>query len=151
MGLVYVSMKTELRITQPVVKALVEHGANDWPRPPRLALHMGRPTRIHKGAESRRFHYIVEWAEHMHLTQADIVRALDVDKGTVSRWFSGSIPSGMSLIRLTLLLTGNKDEPAALFRHPDDDWMAKLLRGRSADERDRIKAIIEVAFPRPAA
>jgi transcriptional regulator with XRE-family HTH domain len=139
-------MAISLRITQQTVKAIDAFGANDWPRLPPVALRMGRPTRT----DRRRFHYIVEWAEHRRLTQADIMRALGVDKSTVSRWFSGSIPSEMYLIPLTALLTGDGDEPAALFRHPDDDWMARLLRGRTADEERRIKAMIEAAFPRAA-
>jgi transcriptional regulator with XRE-family HTH domain len=144
-------MTTELRIMQHVVKALDAFGANDYLQLPPVALRMGRPTRIHKSATPHRFHYIVEWAERRNLTQADISRSLSVDKSTVSRWFSGAIPSEMYLIPLTALLVGEDEEPAALFRHPNDDWMAKLLRGRPTDEQNRITAMIEAAFPRPAA
>lgn len=132
---------------QQIVKALDAFGTNDWPQLPPVPLRMSRP----KNADLYRFHYIVEWAERRNLTQADITRALHADKSTVSRWFSGSIPSEMYLVPLTALLTGDGDEPAALFRHPDDDWMARLLRGRPADEVSRIKAMIEAAFPKRAA
>jgi transcriptional regulator with XRE-family HTH domain len=136
---------------QQLVKAVDAFGANDWRQLPRVALRMGRPARIDRNADPRRFHYIVEWAERRDLTQADIMRALGVDKSTVSRWFSGSIPSEMYLVPLTSLLAGDDDEPAALFRHPNDDWMARLLRGRPAEEVSRIKAMIEAAFPKRAA
>jgi hypothetical protein len=39
------------------------------------------------------------------------------------------------------------DEPAALFRHPDDDWLARFFRGKSEEERYRIRQILEAAFP----
>src|SRR5580765_299335 len=144
-------MTIGLRIMQHVVKAIDAFGANDCPQLPPVALRMGRPTRIHKNATPHRFHYIVEWAERRNLTQADISRSLGVDKSTVSRWFSGAIPSEMYLIPLTALLTGDDDEPAALFRHPDDDWLARLVRGRTADEVGRIKAMIDAAFPKRVA
>jgi transcriptional regulator with XRE-family HTH domain len=108
---------------------------------------MARPVRIH---QPPRFHYIPEWAERRNVSQADIVRGVGADKSTVSRWFEGSVPSAEYLIALTGFLEAG--EPAALFRHPDDDWMARLLRGRSGEERARIeatiRATIENAFPR---
>lgn len=106
---------------------------------------MARPSRIHKGKQPPRFHYVVEWAERRQVRQADIVRNLGVDKSTVSRWFDGVIPADIHLIALAGYLEAG--EPAALFRHPDDDWMARFLRGRSADERRRIRNMLEAAFP----
>lgn len=108
---------------------------------------MARPTRIHKDKFPIRFHYIPEWAARRKLKQADIVRELasDVNKSTVSRWFSGVVPAEAHLIALTELFAAG--EPAALFRHPDDDWIARFFRDRSPAERDRalrlLKAIDE--------
>lgn len=103
---------------------------------------MPRPSRP---PSSHRVHYIVEWAEHRGLIQADIARELGVDKSTVSRWFDGAVPTESYLVGLAELL--GADEPAALFRHPDDDWLTRFLRGRSKQERDQIKATLEIAFP----
>jgi transcriptional regulator with XRE-family HTH domain len=130
---------------QPLVKAGVDFCANDVPPPPGLALRMARPARIHEQEQPHRFHYIVEWADHRRLKQADITRELGVDKSTVSRWFKGALPSEMHLIALAGLFAA--DEPAALFRDPDDDWMARLLRGRTAEERQRVRTILEAALP----
>jgi transcriptional regulator with XRE-family HTH domain len=106
---------------------------------------MPRPARIHAGKQPRRLHFIVEWARRRQVKQADIGRDLEVDKSTVSRWFDGTIPSEAHLVALAQFL--GADEPTALFRHPDDDWMARFLRGRSEDERRRIRATLETAFP----
>jgi transcriptional regulator with XRE-family HTH domain len=107
---------------------------------------MGRPTKIHHGKQPHRLHYIIEWAERRGRKQADIVRGLDVDKSTVSRWFDGTIPSDTHLIALADYLEAG--EPAALFRHPDDDWLARFFRERSQDEASRMRAMLEAAFPR---
>ena len=110
---------------------------------------MPRPAKIHSGKQPRRLHYVVEWAARRQLRQADICRELSVDKSTVSRWFDGTLPSEVHLLALTGLF--GLDEPVSLFRHPDDDWLSRLLRGRSEDERRRIKAMLEAAFPPKAA
>ena len=101
-----------------------------------------------KDAEPR-LHYIPEWAEKRQLRQTDIVEALGgsgigVDKSTVSRWFSGALPEKRHILALQGLFS--LDEPAALFRDPDDDWLSRLLRGKSADERFRIRQAIEAVL-----
>lgn len=83
------------------------------------------------------------------MRQADIVRAMPsdqrIDKSTVSRWFRGSLPKEDHLVALAGLF--ETDVPA-LFRHPDDDWIARLLQNRSEEERQRIAQVIELSFPR---
>lgn len=105
---------------------------------------MARPVRIHKGKQPFRFHYIPEWARHRHLRQADIARALGVDKSTVSRWFDGALPVEAHLIALAGIF--GLDEPRNLFLHPDDDWIARFFRGRSEAERKRARAALELIF-----
>ena len=105
---------------------------------------MARPVRIHKGKQPIRFHYIPEWARHRHVRQADIAKALLVDKSTVSRWLDGSLPVEAHLLALTGFLAA--EEPAALFRHPDDDWIARFFRGRSEASRKRMRAALELMF-----
>lgn len=106
---------------------------------------MARPLNIHKGKRPYRLHYIVEWARHRHKRQTDFVRELGVDKATVSRWFSGALPSETHLVALSAFL--HADEPAALFRHPDDDWLSRFFQNRSDEERKRIKETMMMAFP----
>lgn len=101
--------------------------------------------RIHGLKQGRRPHYIKEWCERRNLSQADLSRELSADPGLVSRWFSGSSPSAVYQEKLAALFDC---EPDAIFRHPDDDWMAKFLRGRSQKEIERIKSTLEIAFPR---
>jgi hypothetical protein len=47
---------------------------------------------IHGSKNPNRLHYLADWIERRHLKQADVVRALGVDKATVSRWCSGQMP-----------------------------------------------------------
>lgn len=79
------------------------------------------------------------------MTQADLTRATGADKGTVSRWYSGNMPRSGHLDALVKCL--QLDDREALFRHPDDDWMARFLRGRSDDEKNRIRTMLQAAFP----
>ena len=106
---------------------------------------MAEITRVHARKQPRRPHFIAEWAEKRGLIQADIAREIGADKSLVSRWFNGATPSVEYQERLAALFSC---EPDSLFRHPDDDWIARFLRGRSADEVERIKAMLEAGFPR---
>jgi transcriptional regulator with XRE-family HTH domain len=106
---------------------------------------MGTTTRIHKGRTPRRRHFIVEWAELRHKKRSDIARGIGADKGLVSRWFSGVVPGDEHLDALAGFL--GADDPLDLFRDPMEDWLSRFLRGRSEQERERIKATLEAAFP----
>jgi transcriptional regulator with XRE-family HTH domain len=109
---------------------------------------MSEVVRIHASKQGRRPHYIAAWADKKDLSQADIVRALGVDKGTVSRWFKGSSPTEDYQAKLAELF-GTDEE--GIFRHPDDDWMRRFLQGREKEEVERIKSTLEAAFPRKRA
>jgi hypothetical protein len=119
--------------------------ANDCGLPWALGLHMVATRLKPKINIARRNHFIPEWAEKRNMTQADLVRETGVDKGTVSRWFSGNMPRDKHLDALVVCL--DVEEREALFRHPDDDWMARFLRGRPEDEKRRIRAVLLAAFP----
>lgn len=106
---------------------------------------MSEITRIHKGKQPRRPHFIPEWAEARSLTQADLARELGADKSVVSRWFNGTTPGLEWQEKLAALFYC---EPDALFRHPDDDWLSQFFRDRSREELERIKLMLEAAFPR---
>lgn len=104
------------------------------------------PT-IYKSRQPRRPHYVREWAEKRGMRPVDLATELDVDKSLVSRWYQGSTPSEESLSKLGALFGV---EPESLFRDPDEDWLARLLRGRDREEIQRIITTIETAFPRKA-
>lgn len=106
---------------------------------------MSEVTRIHRGKQPHRPHFIPEWAEtRRYETQVELANALDADKSVVSRWYSGSTPSLDWQEKLASLF---EIEREALFRHPDDDWIAKFFRNRSKEERERMKHMLELAFP----
>lgn len=106
---------------------------------------MSNITRIHKGKQPRRPHFIEEWAQSRGLTQAQLARELDADKGLVSRWYNGASPGTEWQRKLAAFFDC---EPESLFRHPDDDWMAQFFADRSRDEIEKIKKTLEAAFPK---
>jgi len=110
----------------------------------RKAQHMAKVTRIHKDKTPTRIHFIAEWIEHRGYQQSDVVDAPGVNKGTVSKWCSGDLPSEDNLLILAGFL---ETEPNLLFHDPNDDWLARMFRQRTADERERMKAMLEAAFP----
>jgi hypothetical protein len=111
-----------------------------------MAQRKTRVTHIHKGKTPHRLHFIPEWAEVRGKRQVDFVNAGLSDKGTVSKWFSGLLPQQDNLTRIANFL--QVEDENALFRHPDDDWLARFLKGRAQEERERIRQTLELAFPR---
>lgn len=101
-------------------------------------------TSIHRSRQPRRPHFIEAWAELRGLSQADLARELGADKSVISRWFSGSTPSVEYQERLAALFGC---EPESLFRHPNDDWLARFFASRTSDEVERMKQMLEAAFP----
>jgi transcriptional regulator with XRE-family HTH domain len=108
---------------------------------------MEKITTIHASKQPRRPHHIEDWAIKRGMSQTDVAVELGADKSVVSRWFNGTSPGLPWQIKLAALF---ECEPESLFRHPDDDWMSRFLRGRSTDEVNRIKATLQTAFPKAA-
>jgi hypothetical protein len=107
---------------------------------------MSKVTHIHKSKQPKRPHFIEEWAIHRGFAhQSELASELDADKSVVSRWYAGTTPGTEWQERLAALFDC---EPESLFRHPDDDWLARFLKGRERDEIERIKKTLESAFPR---
>ncbi|KGM44467.1 hypothetical protein JY97_00530 [Alkalispirochaeta odontotermitis] len=106
---------------------------------------MPNVVKIHKSKQPRRPHYIEAWAETRNLTQAELARELNADKGLVSRWYAGATPGVEWQEKLAAFFLC---EPASLFRHPDDDWIARFLNDRSREEIEKIKKTLETAFPK---
>lgn len=103
-------------------------------------------SRIHKSKQPNRPHFIQEWAEKRNLTQTDLARELDADKSVISRWYSGTTPSVDYQEKLAALF-GCEDRES-IFRHPDDDWITRFFRDRSIEEIQRMKQMLEAAFPK---
>jgi transcriptional regulator with XRE-family HTH domain len=104
---------------------------------------------IYANRQPRRPHYLAQLMERYNVTRADIVEALDVDKSQLSRWLDEERPSTPSPEWAQKLgeYFGKGHDPVDIFTDPDVDWLSRLLKDRSADEKDRIKAMIEAAFP----
>ena len=134
---------------QPRSRQCVADHANDEGIPTAIRLRMPATKRKPKPQVPHRLHFIPEWAEKRNLKQAEIVQETGADKGTVSRWFSGNMPQDKYLDALAACLA--LDDVEALFRHPDDDWMARFLRDRSDEEKERIRAMLLAAFPKKVA
>ncbi|TCN30309.1 helix-turn-helix domain-containing protein [Sinorhizobium americanum] len=83
-----------------------------------------------------RLHFIPEWADKQGVKQVRIAEGVGASQGLVSRWWDGTMPTPQYL---KLLADFFGTDVHGLFRHPDEDWIAKLLRDRS--EADRQKAI----------
>ena len=104
-----------------------------------------RVVQIHGGKQPRRPHHIADYAERRGLTQADLAREIGADKSVVSRWYSGASPSMDWQQKLAEFFEVDRE---ALFRHPDDDWLTRFFADRNAEEVDRMKQLLEAAFPR---
>lgn len=94
---------------------------------------MEKISKIHTRSAGHRIHYLPEWMEKRGIRQVDIVKTLDVSKSNVSKWVAGSVmPEPKRLIALAELL--KLDDVAALFRHPDDDWLRNIFKNSANKE-----------------
>lgn len=99
----------------------------------------------HYSSDIPRRHYIAEWSEKRGVKQADIVREIGADKGSVSRWFvAGIIPTEKYLKPLADFL--QVDEVVDLFRHPDDDWLAKMFRDKTEEQKEAAIQMLKIFF-----
>lgn len=104
---------------------------------------MARPKR--PDPENRiRLHFINEWAERRNMSQKDIAELLDVDPGTVSRWFAGALPAEMHLPRIAAML---EIDLCDLFREPYNNWLARFFERRNQEEKQRIRTVLKAMFP----
>lgn len=74
-----------------------------------------------------------------------MAREVGADKGLVSRWWKGTLPGPEYLEKLAALF---HTDPEGLFRHPDEDWIARFFKDRSEADRERAKEILTLAFPK---
>jgi transcriptional regulator with XRE-family HTH domain len=97
-----------------------------------------------KGKQPRRPHFIPEWAESRGLAQGELANLLGADKSVISRWYGGATPGEEWQTKLADLFACDRE---GLFRQPDEEWLTKFFRDRSADEVQRMKQMLEAAFP----
>lgn len=77
------------------------------------------------------------------MSQADIVKELGVDKGLVSRWFKGTNPGKEWRPKLEALFEA---EEGGLYRHPDDDWLSKFFKDKTAEDKRKAVELLEMFF-----
>lgn len=104
---------------------------------------MSDTIKIHADKTPNRIHYIPEWAERRNLRQSEIVALTGADKGLVSRWFKGVLPKQNYLETLAGIF---EVEVAALFRHPDDDWLSSFFKNKSSAEREKALQMLRIMF-----
>lgn len=96
--------------------------------------------------------------EHRGVSPMDLLDSLNdsgeqpIDKTQVYRWIRGNLPMPATMVRIAAALSvldieTGEPAPEALLRHPNEDWIARKLQGRSPDEVERIKQMIDLAFP----
>lgn len=107
------------------------------------------PERIYTGRQPRRPHYLAKLMERYNVSRMDIITSLEVDKSLISRWLDENKPATPSNDWAAKLgqFFGQGHDPVDIFADPDVDWMTRFLRNRTPREVERIKAMLEAAFP----
>ncbi len=118
---------------------------------------MTKPTKIHQNKQPIRRHFIAEWLEAKDMTPVELLEALNdpdrsseyqfIDKSQVYRWLKGQLPQPAMQERIAAAL-GFEDDPGALLRPPEMDWISDFFKERSLDELQKIRTVLETAFPR---
>lgn len=121
---------------------------------------MPRTTRIHKGkATTFRRHFLREWLEERGMEPMDLVHALNesepdhfIDKTQIYRWLRGQLPHAKTQVRIAAALSLTDPEtgeptPERLMHHPAHDWIARKFQGRDMEEIERIRRMVDIAFP----
>lgn len=108
-------------------------------------------SEIFPAKQPARPHYLGRLMELRSLTNADLIKDLGVDKSQLSRWLDDDKPStpGRKWARELgqYFAVPPDNEFVDIFVDPDVDWMYRLLRGKSAEERNRARTLLEAAFP----
>lgn len=120
---------------------------------------MSNISKIHQDKQPVRRHFIAEWLQARGMSAMDLLGALndpdrpmelsEVDKSQVYRWLKGQLPHSSMQLRIKDAL--GLDDPADLLREPDNDWFSQFFKDRSDDEIERMKVLLETAFPKKRA
>lgn len=105
---------------------------------------------IHARRQPKRPHYLRDWLNRRGFkTDSEFADEIGADKSVVSRWLDEDDPTTPGKdwqIKLGVFF-GSEDDPADIFRHPDDDWFAKFFQTRSDDQIKRAREMLEIGFP----
>lgn len=132
-----------LHTMQLFASPIAAYRYNAIPRPIEYGCPMSNVTNIHADKTPIRLHYIVEWAEKRDMSQADVGRATGADKALVSRWFGGMVPKQDYLEKLAGIF---ETDVHGLFRHPDDDWLAKFFRDKTEEQKEHAIEMLRLLF-----
>lgn len=118
---------------------------------------MAKITKIHQNKRTVRRHFLAEWLEARNMKPMDLVELLndpdrsadfaEVDKAQVYRWLKGQMPQAAMQMRIAAAL-GFEDDPTKFLRPPEADWVMDFFEGRSREELERMKTMLQAAFPK---
>lgn len=103
---------------------------------------------IYGRRQPKRPHYLREWVERRNFkTDAAFAKEIGADKGVVSRWLDEDNPTtpGKDWQEKLGVFFGDEADPVDIFRHPDDDWFARLIRTNSDEKIAQAKRLLEAA------
>lgn len=107
---------------------------------------------IYAKRQPTRPHYLKRLMERRSVSRAMLIEGIGVDKGLLSKWLDEKKPStpGTRWARELgefFALSPDPEDFVDIFADPDVDRVQRFLKGRPADEIDRIMATLETAFP----
>ena len=110
--------------------------------------HRPPVVRIYPARQGRRPHYLAALMERHGVSRGQIIERLEVDKSLLSRWLDEDRPSTPSpeWARKLGEFFGAGGDPVDIFADPDVDWLARQLRGRSAEEIAQLRAIVSALW-----
>lgn len=98
--------------------------------------------------------YLAEWMESRDppVKQAELARETGIDKSLISRWINdGIVPGDRHLQTLANFFAQEEGaDPEMMLRHPEDEWLTRRLRQADADEKRRMRQLLEAVFPQRA-
>ncbi len=105
---------------------------------------------IYAKRQARRPHYLGKIMQAKDVSRAQLVDELGVDKSQLSRWLDRHRPSTPSpewAEKLGYYFASDPDDFVDIFVDPDVARLAKIMKGRTPEEVDRMLATLEAAFP----
>jgi hypothetical protein len=99
--------------------------------------------------QPRRPHYLAKYMERHGVRRTEIIGATGVDKASLSKWLAPVRPATPSPEWANRLgeFFERYGGPVDIFVDPDVAWFARMIQGRSPDEVERMKKMLELAFP----
>lgn len=122
---------------------------------------MSQPTQIRGKGPTFRRHFLAEWLEEREMEPMDLLNELNepsdmetpaIDKSQVYRWLKGQLPQRKTQVRIAAALnlvdpeTGDP-APERLMTHPAQDWIAKKVSGLEQSDIERLRQMVDLAFP----